>query len=65
MSVNRNRTTNRKRPRTTWNGWRIVACGVLLLIFGSSLLTYSSGPAWFALLLLLIGLALAVYGRRH
>jgi len=61
----RSKTRQRRRRRTSWTGWRIVAFGVLLLMFGSSFLTQSIGPSWFALLLVVAGLGLVVYGRQR
>jgi hypothetical protein len=68
MSEQANRTSKKSKPRkrrTSWNGWRMVAGGAFLLIFGFSFLTNSFGPAWFALLMMLGGIGLSVYGRRH
>jgi hypothetical protein len=38
---------------------------VLLLIFGFSFLTNDIGPAWLAAGMLIAGVGLAIYGRRH
>jgi uncharacterized membrane protein HdeD (DUF308 family) len=56
---------NGKKHRTSWNGWRMVAGGALLLIFGFSFLTNSFGPIWLPITMLLAGIGMAVYGRRH
>jgi hypothetical protein len=58
-------TVKRKRRHTSWTGWRILAGGILLLIFGSSTLSQSFGPSWLSLLLIVAGLGMVVYGRRH
>lgn len=63
--VSKQQVTRRNRHRTSWNGWRIVAGGVLVLIFGFTFLSNNIGPAWLALGLLAIGVGLVVYGRRH
>ena len=57
--------TAEKKPRTSWNGWRIVAGGVLLLIFGFSFVTNDFGPIWFGGAMLVAGIGLVLYGRRH
>ncbi|MGH2533056.1 MAG: hypothetical protein ACRDJW_12225 [Thermomicrobiales bacterium] len=51
--------------RTSALGWRIVAAGALILIFGMSALTDGVGPSWLALLLLLIGTVVVVVGRQQ
>jgi len=54
-----------KKRRTSWNGWRIVAGGALLLIFGFSFVTNNFGPIWLGGSMLVAGVGLALYGRRH
>lgn len=54
-----------QRRRTTLNGWRIVAGGILILIFGFTFLTNDIGPFWFSVGLLAAAVGMMVYGRRH
>ena len=63
--MSRNQAKRPKRRRTSWNGWRIVAGGVLLLMFGFTFLSNGIGPAWLALSLLFAGVVLVVVGRQH
>lgn len=51
--------------RTSAEGWRIVAIGTLVTIFGLSALMNQVGPGWFALVLLLIGAGIIIYGRQR
>jgi hypothetical protein len=53
-----------ERVRTSGLGWRIVAAGTLILIFGASALTNEVGPGWFAWLLLVVGTMVIIIGRR-
>lgn len=63
--MSRRQGQKRKRRRTSWNGWRIVAGGALALIFGFTFLSNNIGPAWLSVALLITGIGLVVYGRRH
>jgi len=54
-----------KKRRTSWNGWRMVAGGAFLLIFGFSFITNDFGPIWLGGAMILAGIGLAIYGRRH
>lgn len=56
---------SRKKHRTSWNGWRIVAGGLFLVIFGFSFVTNSFGPFWLGLGMILVGIGLGIYGRKH
>jgi hypothetical protein len=51
--------------RTSALGWRIVAIGVLFLIFGISGLLNQVGPGWFSLLMMAIGTVVVIYGRNQ
>ena len=50
--------------RTSGQGWRIVAVGVLLLVFGVAAISQNVGPGWFGLGLCLIGALIIVVGRQ-
>jgi hypothetical protein len=51
--------------RTSAEGWRIVAIGTLVAIFGLSALMNQVGPNWFAFALLLIGAVIIFVGRQR
>jgi len=57
------REAKMKKRRTSWNGWRIVAGGVLILIFGFSMFFNDIGPRWMSGSMLLAGIAVVFYGR--
>lgn len=50
--------------KTSGLGWRVVAVGAFFLIFGSSLLFNSTGPAWISGVMLVIGVLAMIVGRR-
>ncbi len=43
----------------------MVAGGAFLLIFGFSFITNNFGPIWLGGTMILAGIGLAIYGRRH
>lgn len=53
------------RVRTSALGWRIVAAGVLILIFAMSAFTNKIGPDWFAITMFIVGTGVIVVGRQR
>ena len=50
--------------KTSGLGWRIVAVGVLFLVFGTAAIANNVGPGWFGIGLCLIGAIIMVVGRQ-